>query len=279
MTTLTRTTPADARRAAPAGVVLRGVLHGRRRTVVLWSVATAGVAAMYTAFYPGIGGAKMAVMMEAMPPEMIEALGMEDLASAAGYVSSTVFALLGAILVLVCAIGLGARLVAGEEEEGTLELELTAPVPRGTAFAERLAALWLVVLAVVAAVVAVLLLLSLALDLDLSTVNLLAAGLHLWVFGGTLGTVALAVGAVTGRRAVALGVAAGIAVLSYVVAYLAPLVEGASALEQLSPYHWYIGGEPLQQGVDAAGLGMLLALAGVAALAGWAAFRRRDLMV
>lgn len=264
---------------APAGTVLRGVLHEQRRTVVLWALALCGVGSMYTAFYPSVGGAKMDVMLEAMPPELITAMGFEAIATAGGYVQSTVYQLLGAILVLVCAIGLGGRLVAGAEEDGVLELEIAAPVSRTTVYLERLAALWLVALVLVAALTAALTALTSVMGMDVAITGLLAGSLGLWLFGGALGTLAFALGAATGRRGYAVGTAAAVATLSYVLAYLGPLVEGAAWMEQLSPYHWYVGGDPLTDGVAWGGYGLLLALAVVAAVAGGLAFRRRDVMV
>lgn len=276
LATARRTRPTTT---APAGTVLRGVLHSQRRSVALWTLALCAVAAMYTAFYPSVGGAKMDVMLEAMPPELITAMGFEAIATAGGYVQSTVYQLLGAILVLVCAIGLGGRLVAGAEEDGVLELELAAPVSRTTVYVERLAALWLVIGVLVVALTAVLTLLTSVMGMDVPVSHLAAGSLGLWLFGGALGTVAYAVGAATGRRAPAVGTAAGVAATSSVLAYLGPLVEGGGWMERLSPYHWYVGGDPLTQGVSGGGYGLLVVLAVVAAVVGGLVFRRRDVLV
>jgi ABC-2 type transport system permease protein len=131
----------------------------------------------------------------------------------------------------------------------------------------------------VAALTVVLTLLTGVMDMEVAFANLLAGGLGLWLFGGTLGTLAYAVGAATGRRAYAVGAAAAVATLSYVLAYLGPLVDGGAWMEQLSPYHWYIGGDPLTEGVAWGGYGLLLALAALAGVAGLLRFRRRDVMV
>jgi ABC-2 type transport system permease protein len=90
--------------------------------------------------------------------------------------------------------------------------------------------------------------------------------------------VAFAVGAATGRRGIALGTAAAVAVAAYLLSYLSPIAE-APWMERISPFHWYIGAEPLATGVDWPGLGLLAALAVLAAVGGAAAFDRRDLMV
>lgn len=125
---------------------------------------------------------------------------------------------------------------------------------------------------------AALLLLNAAMGLELSAGNLVAASTGLLHLGGTIGSVGFAVGAATGRRAVGLAAAAGLAVLAYLLTYLGPLA-GLDWMEVVSPYSWHIGQEPLRTGFDAAGSALLLALAVGAAGVGWGPFRRRDLMV
>ena len=259
------------------GTIAAGVLHDQRRGLIGWVLAVAAVATMYTAFYPSIGAAKFEVILQAMP-EFAKVMGFDKILSAPGYVGATVYSLLGAVLVLVCAISHGARLIAGEEEAGTLELDFSAPVTRDRVFLERLAVLWLTVLLLVLSITTVLLILSSALDLGLGVVNLIAASTGLLVFGGALGTVAFGVGAATGRRSIGIGVASSIAVVAYLFNYLSSLVN-APWMESLSPFSWYIGNDPLINGFDGGGLALLAALAIVAGVGGWVPFRRRNLMV
>lgn len=262
---------------AATGVVAGGVLRDTRRSLVGWTVAVAAVTTVYTVFYPTIGAAKFAVMLDAMP-EFAEVMGLDAMVSGAGYVGATVYSLLGAVLTLVCAVSLGGRLVAGDEESGTLELEASAPVARGRVYLERLAVLWLTVLVLVVAISAVVLVLGPALDLGIDAVNVVAVGAGLLAFAGAVGTVAFGVGAATGRRGVALAVAGALAVVAYVLSYLSPLVD-QPWMADVSPFSWYIGDDPLLTGFDWPGLGLLTMLAVVAAVVGWSGFRRRDLMV
>lgn len=55
---------------------------------------------------------------------------MADL-SPEGYLNGQYFNLLATLLLLIFAIGFGARTLAGEEREGTLELVLATPVRGG----------------------------------------------------------------------------------------------------------------------------------------------------
>lgn len=134
------------------------------------------------------------------------------------------------MLLLVFAIGAGARLVAGQEEDGTLELELTAPIARGALLAGWLLALWVNVTVLVAIVTLTALALVSAIDMDVAAGNIVAASTALWLLVLGFATLALAVGAATGRRTVALGVAAefqprGLALLAAI-----PVLAGAVGL-------------------------------------------------
>jgi ABC-2 type transport system permease protein len=89
--------------------------------------------------------------------------------------------------------------------------------------------------------------------------------------------VAIGVGAATGAsRAVAFGATAAVGVLTYALHGFAPQI-GADWLRYLTPFHYYIGAEPLKTGVHIGHVTMLVAA--VAALIGAGAWRlnRRDL--
>jgi ABC-2 type transport system permease protein len=258
--------------------VLAGVMRAQRRSLVIWSIALAAVSAMYISFYPSFGDGQMEQMIADMPDDLVVALGYDRLGSAAGWLTSTVYGLIGPVLLLVFAIANGSRLVAGEEEDGSLELELTSPVERRQVVAERTLALWSGVLGLVLVVMAVSYLLVLALDMDVSFVGLVAGSLGLYLLVAGLGTVALALGAMTGRRSIALGAGSGVAVLAFVLDALGPVVE-VGWMTAISPFSWYLGDEPLANGFDVTGLILLAIVPVVFAAAGIVAFDRRDLLV
>jgi len=99
------------------------------------------------------------------------------------------------------------------------------------------------------------------------------------VIAGLFSTLALAVGAATGRRGTALAVASGVAVAGYVLRAIGNLT-GSSWMTSVSPFHWYLGSDPLGTGgVSGAGVALLLAVTVVSAVAGAVGLRGRDLMV
>lgn len=276
------------RRRGPAGsstmsaphrpTILVGVLRGRARSLVLWAVALAAISVMYIGFYPAMDGNGLQEVIADMPEELVVAMGYESIGTATGWVTSTVYALVGPALLLVFGIGLGGRLIAGEEEDGALELELSSPASRSEVYLERLLALWVSLLILNAAVAVAVygIVAALGLEVGLGATLSTTAGQYLFTAG--MSTIALSVGAVTGRRAVALATAAAVAVAAFVLDAIGPVVD-ADWMTAVSPFSWYIDHDPLAGGADLLGLVLLVAVPVVFSVVGLAGFTRRDLMV
>ncbi|HEX2148700.1 MAG TPA: ABC transporter permease subunit [Actinomycetota bacterium] len=263
--------------AAEGMPVLTGVLREQRRSLLIWSAALFTVAAFYISFYPSIGATPaMQEMIDSMPQGVAQALGYDQITSAAGYIGATVYGLLGPILLLVFAIGTGARLIAGEEEAGSLELELAHPVSRMRLAGERWLAVAVDVCLLSLPVMAASLLLITVLDLDVELGNLLAMSAGMLLFAMAFGSVAFAIGAATGRRAVALGGTAALAVLAYIAHAIGPQLQGGAWMDKASPFGWYLSEDPLINGWDFAGLGLLAAVVAVAVPLALVTFSNRD---
>ncbi|MEV3964534.1 ABC transporter permease subunit [Nocardia sp. NPDC050193] len=252
-------------------------LADNRRALLAWSSGIALVGSMYAAFYPQVSEGGVADTVANYPEALREALRMQDMGSAAGYLGSTVFGLLLPLLVTAFGITFGARLIAGDEETGYLDLLLAHPLGRISLALQRFA-----VLATGAAAIALLVfaaMMAIRSGADLDTVGIAGfAGqcVHLALLGTTFGALALGLGAAMGTRGPALGVAAGIGVLTYVAGNLAGVI-GADRLKYLSPFHYYIGGEPLRHGLRPGDVAVLLALTLVLLVLGIWRFDRRDL--
>ncbi len=286
-------TSTDARAATwpPAGTdpdrdrargltVLSWVLRQQRRALLGWTLAVAAICAIYVSFYPAMGEAgELEALVEGMPEGLVTALGYDAIGSAPGYLESTVFGLLGPILLLVFAVTVAARVIAGEEEDGSLELELAGPINRRSALLQRYAALVVGVLWLCVVVGATTVLLVAALDMEVGTAEIVATTLGLFLLVIAVGSVGFAAGAATGRRAVALAVGAGLAVAAYVANALAGLLDNGAWLEWISPFAWYLGNDPLVAGLSVAGAAGLVALAAVSLGVALVGFERRDLGV
>ncbi len=254
-------------------------LRTHRAGLLGWSAGLIGVTSMYLPFYTTVAldPELMDQYMSALPPEVVSAFGFDDITSPGGYVHSTVFGLLGLVLVLIAGITRGVRAIAGDEQTGSLETEVTAAVDRRDVYIGRAlgVTVFVVILGLVTGVATALISGPSGLDLPLDRV---AAGVAaLTLLGVVHALIALAVGAATGRSSIALGVAVVAAVLGYFAHNLGPMI--AEGIERFSPFYWAYGNRPLSEGFDWGGLGLLLILTVVAFVAGLVTFPRRDLGV
>jgi ABC-2 type transport system permease protein len=255
-------------------------LWDERRGIVVWSIGIAAVGVMYAAFYPTLNSPEMVQFMEAYPKEIMDAMGITDLTSPEGYLGGTTYGILGPVLMLIFAASLGTRAIAGEEEAGRLDVLLAHPVTR-----------WRVVVERAAAMLAALALAGLVLFLGMTAMagvaefesigvaNLAAASGQLVLLGLFFGALALAAGALTGSRGLALGVAAIIGVLTYFGNNLGPSVEWLAWSQDVSPFQYYSGGEPLRNGLQAVDSLILVGASLVLVAIAVVGFDRRDVAV
>ena len=114
---------------------------------------------------------------------------------------------------------------------------------------------------------------------DISIGRFAAMHVHLVLFAAFFGALTYAVGAATGGKSLALGIGSGVGVLGYVANGIIPQVEGLEWVENLSPFHWLTGGDPLRNGLQVGGSLLMLGLVVVLVAAGSWAFSRRDIAV
>ena len=260
--------------------VFTKTLWDARRSLLGWALAISAVAAMYAAFWPTVNTPQMQQALGNYPQGILEAFNYNDLASPAGYLGSSIYGLLVPLLVAVFAIAWGTQAVAGDEEAGTLELLLAHPVSRTRLALQRFAAL-ITALTLVGALLwlAMVAIAGPAQLAGVTATEFAAATAQLVLFGACLGALAFAVGAATGRKALAITTSASMAVLAYLANGVFPQLQGLEWTRDLSPWHWYLGGEPLKHGLQAGDALLLLVVTMVLVAAGTLLFNRRDVAV
>jgi ABC-2 type transport system permease protein len=108
--------------------------------------------------------------------------------------------------------------------------------------------------------------------------DLAGAVLAMVLLGVEFGWLALAIGAATGRRGVAIGLAAAAAVASYLLYAAGKLVGTVEPWLPVSPFHQALDGGPLGAGLPAA-YGWLILVPAVLLAAALPMFGRRDIRV
>lgn len=258
--------------------VLLKTLRDQRKALVAWALAFVGTAAMYAAFFPSIreNAAQLRQYMKSMPEAFRNLIG-GDFTSPAGYLHSEIFSTMGPILFLVMAIGAGSRAIAGEEDAGTLDLLLSTPITRRRVLLDKFVAMLSSTLGVAALLWLAIVVLGPPFDLRPDVANLGAATFSLWLLAMAFGGIALLVGCATGSRGLAVGIASGVALVTFILNVLAPSVEALQPLRKLSPFYYYIGLDPLRNGLDAVHALVLAAISVVFLAVALVAFERRDL--
>jgi ABC-2 type transport system permease protein len=251
-------------------------LSDHRRGLIAWGVGSSLAGMMYASFYPQMKG-DAADALANFPESMRKAFGMDDMASAAGYLQSTTFGLILPLLAMFYGIVTGARAVAGDEESGQLDQLLAHPITRGKLFLHRFGALMAGSIGISAVVWLAMLAVRSGAELQaVSPLEFLAQCLNLALLSIVFGAFAIALGAALGRRGVAIGIASAVGVLAYAMHSFGPQI-GMDWAADLSPFAFYIGGEPLRNGFQWADAGVLAAIAFVCSYLGFLRFDRRDL--
>jgi ABC-2 type transport system permease protein len=261
--------------------VLLKTLRDSRRSLAWWSVGLCGLVSMTVAVFPSVRGNPSLNKLVQDYPEALKAFisfgGSVDYTSAAGYLGSELFSFMVPLLLMVAAIGAGARAIAGEEEQGTLDLLLANPISRRRLVVEKLGAL-VVEIAFLGAVLWVALAIGTRLaGMHIGRANLAAATLDATLLALLFGVLALLVGSAVGRRGLALAVSAAAAVAAYLVNALAAIVGALEPVRKLSPFYHYVAGDPLRHGLALDHTAVLVLVVAALAVAIPLAFDRRDL--
>lgn len=212
------------------------------------------------------------------PDAMVAMIGGVDMGTPTGFLTGETFSLVGPIAIIVLTASIGARSLAGEEEARTMDLLLSNPVTRSRVVLEKaqsmtVYALLFGIITFVGTWLGVLLG-----GLDEVTVGGIASiSLMLTLFGLVFGGVALAFSAATGKRGVATMATTGIAVVTWFMFSFFSLSATFEPYANLSPFQWYLGNDPLLNGMDWTGALLLAAASAVLVTISLPLFQRRDL--
>lgn len=212
-----------------------------------------------------------------VPTSVSNLLGGADYGTITGWFRSEIAVIYGPLVIAALAITGATAATAGEEEDRILALVLAHPIRRSRLVAAKAVAVAVAVL-LIAFAVWIGFIIGVALGGGgISLWHITALAIQLAFFGFAAGALALVVGAGTGRRSLANGLAAGVVILGWLVNSFAPLVASIDWLKYVTLFYYYAGHDPLKRGVDVLGLVVLgLVTLGLTAIA-VVGFDRRDL--
>ncbi|GAB90125.1 ABC transporter permease subunit [Gordonia rhizosphera] len=252
-------------------------LRLRRRMLIGTAVGAAAYLFIIVAMYPSFKNDSSINSMIENNPSMSAMFGISgSITSPEGWLSANMYANFGPLLALLLTIGYGAAAIAGQDADGELGLIATQPITRRVILGHKV-----VVLTLVATVVPVASLVVCfagpSFQLTPNWGALVGVTVALTLLAFDFGAVALLVGALTGHRGLALGIASGVAAAAYLISSLAPVINAVHTIRWLSPFYWAVGANQLVDGVSAADFAALAILGLVLAALSLVAFERLDI--
>lgn len=258
--------------------LLASELRLRAISLTGWAVSLAALMVLVLAVYPSIkGDDSLNAIYANLDPATQALLGGSDLTSPTGYLNTQVFAFFLPAVLLVFAVSRGTAALAGEEQERTLDLLLAQPLRRWAAYCEKSLAICVGMAVLTVAVLLPLLVMNDPVGLDLPASHLTAVCVQMGLFALGLGLSAEAISAATGRKGVGTAVVGGYAFVAYFVYGLSASVAWLEHLKPLTLWRWFLGNDPVSNGLAWPEVLVLSAVCVIALLAGIVGFRRRDL--
>ncbi|WP_063034856.1 ABC transporter permease subunit [Nocardia grenadensis] len=252
-------------------------LRDQRRGLAGWSVGIVALVLLESALWPSISNtAGMREFVKNYPEPLRELFDLDEFGTGTGFLNVELFSMLLPTLFLVFAIGRGARAIAGEEEAGTLEVLLMTRVTPIRLVIEQAAVLATAAAALGTVLFVAVTVFSTVFGLGVAVAAALTGAVAMVLIAVEFGWLALAIGAATGHRVLAIALTSAFAVAAYVLYVASKLVDAVRPWGPLSPFHQAIEGGPLGGGLPAA-YGWLLLAGAVALLAGLPVFHRRDI--
>jgi len=254
-------------------------MRDQRRALVGWTTGIMLLVLMEAAIWPSMRDmGNIQQLLANYPEAMRELFNLEDFGTGIGFMNAELFSALMPLLFVIFGISRGARAIAGEEESGTLEILLATPLSAARLVLQQAAALAASLAVLATALFAAVAVLSPVFGLGIEIGDAATGSLAMALLGFEFGALALAVGAITGRRVVAIAVASIAAVAAYVLYAFGKLVSAVEPWQPLSPFHQALGTGPLGAGLPPTYAWMALAAVIVIAMA-MPVFERRDIAV
>lgn len=250
-------------------------IYEKRWTMIIWSVAIVLLTVMTMSFFPTLRdtfGESLKDVPESAKAFLGDAAVYQTIE---GFVDLQVFAQM-VFFTIIMGVILGTGLLAGEENEGTLQTLLSHPVSRSRVFIDKLLAMMAIV-----GVVCIGLFLATALGAvmvgeSMPLMRTLLACFMLWLVTMVFSVLGYSLGAITARRGIS-GAAAGmLAFVTYLISALAPNVSALKIPNFFSPFRYFNNPSILKYGVELSDLGVLVAICAVLAVLGYAVFTKRD---
>lgn len=212
-----------------------------------------------------------------LPEQLVALFGGGDMSTPEGWYSLETFGLMAPGAVILVTVVMGAGALAGEESRRTMALLLACPISRYRIVLEKVIPMVFYAIAVGFVTFAGVSVGSLIADLGMSIGKIAATAALQTLVGLVFGSLALALSAATGRTSIAIYGAIGAALFFHLFNSLGALNNALADFDWLTPFSYYLGNDPLNNGMDWVDATVLAALSTILIALSFALFQRRDI--
>lgn len=259
--------------------VLLKTLYDRRWFTLGWTLGFVGFAALMVSFYPAMhqDGA-LDALVENMPKAFEGLVGnLASLKSFDTYLASQLFDIRLPLIAGIMAIILAQGLSTHEEERGELRTILSLPISRTKLLIEKWLALVIITgITVIGLGIGIYVTVPVTTGAELELLTFIKLAAMTWLLMVTYGTIAFAVGMISGSRSVATLVSIFVIIGSFILTTFAPAVDWLGQYEKLSLLYYFPAVEIVQYGIAKTNVLVLSGVTLVALLSAISVFRHRD---
>ncbi|HUS84931.1 MAG TPA: ABC transporter permease subunit [Anaerolineales bacterium] len=260
--------------------VLRYTLRRSRGAIIGWGIGLAVLSILMGSLFDmmATSGDLIVAYMESMP-ELAEMFNFGSMSTPIGWLDVEYFSFVPLIIGLFVA-GVGASLLARDEERGTLDLILAHPVSRTILFWGRFLATTLVIIILLLICWASLLLSMIwSENFTIPAFELLLPFVSLFGILMLFMTLALLFSMLLPARSMASMLTAMLVVASFFITFLSGAVDQLERAADFSPLTYLETTTAIEDGLNLTWFGVFLAIDLVIALISWQLFQRRDVRV
>lgn len=250
-------------------------LFEKRWMILWWTLSSVALTVFIVLFFPTLKDS-FGEALKDIPESMKSLVGSAaDYQTLGGYLNIQVFQQM-IFLPVILGVILCTGLLAGDENEGTLQTLLTHPVGRTKVYFHKLAASAVIVGVVTFGFFAGSWLGAVIIGESVDIGRLFQATFMTWLVSMAVSLIGFALAAVTGKRALAGSIAGAYAFVMYVITSLVESVKVLKPVDYFSPFHYFNHPSPLKAAFDFGDMYVILAASLVFIVLGYVVFIRRD---
>ncbi|MDX1436221.1 MAG: ABC transporter permease subunit [Anaerolineales bacterium] len=254
-------------------------LRRLRGQIIGWSIGLAIYSFLMASLYDSIQSIEgFEEMIQNYPPELMAFFGeMMEITTPKGYLDTYFFTYMP-IIIGIFALMVGARLLAGDEEKGILDLVLAQPISRTALVIGRYTAFLLATVIILAVSWLSWVVPAGNTGLDLTAIEFFLPFLPLFAVLVLFGSFALLLSMLLPSARMAGFITGGLLVANWLLLGLSNINDSLESLVRFTPLNYYQSGQAISD-MNWAWFAGLLGVSALFFLASWLLFRRRDIRV